>query len=515
MHWSRLVDLPIAGLIRLFSLFVSPARAELLARAIWPLLPLLPACLALAEMGERLAGRIAGMLAPILVMACVPALMLFAPGRIDHHNLQLAGSLWLVALILRPNRGARAGIAAGLVAAVVLAIGLEMIVIEAAVSLFVALDWALRGRAARSFAQAFVLSFAGSAILLFLATAAPSLRLVPSCDMISPAWLLPLVVGSAGLTGVMAWSPANMRTRLLSLIPVMAASALSLGLLNPACFAGPYGAVDPRLFAGWMKDVGEAQNIFKIAADYPAAALAMLAMPAIGLAAAVALLRRADSQSRRVVFILGATLALQTALTLWQSRGAPLADLLALPFVAAGIAAWAQRFGRHAGSVILAALLVCNNFTLALASDIAVRLVSRPVAATADDAGTHSTCLATANLARFDAVPRGIILAPIEDGPAILATTGHSVVSGPYHRDARGILDTIAAYESQPSAARGILQAHHVGYVMACTASAEFSRYAKIPGSLAAGLSAGNIPDWLAPIALPLPRSVRFFAVRP
>lgn len=37
MHWSRLIDLPIAGLMSMFRPFVGVAQAEILALAIWPM----------------------------------------------------------------------------------------------------------------------------------------------------------------------------------------------------------------------------------------------------------------------------------------------------------------------------------------------------------------------------------------------------------------------------------------------------------------------------------------------
>ncbi|MDP2734331.1 MAG: hypothetical protein Q8O63_14710, partial [Hoeflea sp.] len=56
MHWSRLIDLPIANLIMLFSLFMDPVLAEASALFVWPLLTTLPVLYALALGGDILGG---------------------------------------------------------------------------------------------------------------------------------------------------------------------------------------------------------------------------------------------------------------------------------------------------------------------------------------------------------------------------------------------------------------------------------------------------------------------------
>ena len=56
MHWSRLVDLPIAALIWLAAPFVGVPGAERAASVLWPLLILFPAVLAMATVAARSGG---------------------------------------------------------------------------------------------------------------------------------------------------------------------------------------------------------------------------------------------------------------------------------------------------------------------------------------------------------------------------------------------------------------------------------------------------------------------------
>ena len=92
-HWSRLIDAGLAGRSWLFGLFAEPAIAERLMRTVWPLLWLLPTIGGMAAIAWRIAGREAALVALLLAILGLPAFQQFRPGRIDHHNVQIALSL--------------------------------------------------------------------------------------------------------------------------------------------------------------------------------------------------------------------------------------------------------------------------------------------------------------------------------------------------------------------------------------------------------------------------------------
>ena len=56
-HWSRLIDVGLAGMLAAFGFFVDPELAERLMRAWWPLLWLLPTIAAMISIAWRIAGR--------------------------------------------------------------------------------------------------------------------------------------------------------------------------------------------------------------------------------------------------------------------------------------------------------------------------------------------------------------------------------------------------------------------------------------------------------------------------
>ena len=90
IHWSRLVDLPIAGLILGLRPFLGGAGAERWAVAIAPLLPYALLLFSVALTTRRLIGPVAYPLAFLALFFAGSTNGMFTPERIDHHGWQLA-----------------------------------------------------------------------------------------------------------------------------------------------------------------------------------------------------------------------------------------------------------------------------------------------------------------------------------------------------------------------------------------------------------------------------------------
>jgi hypothetical protein len=80
MHWSRLVDAPLAMLMIV---------SEPFALTAWPLLLLAAALLLLARIARALGGQAAMIVVLGLALLSTETHAVFAPGNIDHHGLQL------------------------------------------------------------------------------------------------------------------------------------------------------------------------------------------------------------------------------------------------------------------------------------------------------------------------------------------------------------------------------------------------------------------------------------------
>lgn len=79
MHWSRLVDGPLALLVLVSERFAVTA---------WPLFLLGCVLLLLARIAFALGGRAAMITVLLLTLLCTEAYGAFAPGNIDHHGLK-------------------------------------------------------------------------------------------------------------------------------------------------------------------------------------------------------------------------------------------------------------------------------------------------------------------------------------------------------------------------------------------------------------------------------------------
>src|SRR4051794_8696758 len=90
IHWSRLVDLPLAGLILGLRPFLGGPAAERWAVAIAPMLPYLLLLFSLAVTARRLMGPSAYLLVFLSVFFAGSTNGMFMPERIDHHGWQLA-----------------------------------------------------------------------------------------------------------------------------------------------------------------------------------------------------------------------------------------------------------------------------------------------------------------------------------------------------------------------------------------------------------------------------------------
>jgi hypothetical protein len=106
-------------------------------------------------------------------------------------------------------------------------------------------------------------------------------------------------------------------------------------------------------------------------------------------------------------------------------------------------------------------------------------------------------------MAALDRLPATTVLAPLELGPAILAGSRDSAVSGPYHRDPDALEDVLRFFTAAPDTARAIAARRHAGLVLFCPTGGEITSMAKVaPKGLAARLEQGSPPSWLKPVKL-------------
>jgi hypothetical protein len=458
MHWSRLVDAPLAPLMLV---------SEKFAVVAWPLLLFLAALLLLARIAFVMAGLRAVVTAMALALLCSGLYAAFAPGNIDHHGLQLV--LMLAALLCvierRPALGAVA-VALGL------GVGLESLPYALAAIAFWAFD--------QDKSRAFGVTLAGMALLLLAASTAAPYRFLAVCDTYSLFYAALLAVGGAGLAAI-SFLP---RHRLAALI-VLALALLALAaMLGPACLAGPYAGMDARMRLIFLDRINEARPVWSFFRLAPAQVIGGYLYAVFALAMCVL----APPGRARVAVMGFAVVALLVAT--FQYRGVNFALLFALPGLAAALV---RLTARRSVVWLAAAILVANGGAFTLAGAIGegpdkVRLRAMRF-------GAQEECGGRFAMEPLTALPPGRVAAFVDQGPAILAYTGDSAIAGPYHRDAAGILDTYEIFAGKDP--RAVLKRRGIDYVMVCRAAPDWDFY-RAKGGLVSQLAERKTPPWLS-----------------
>jgi len=518
IHWSRLVDLPIAALLWLARLFADPVQAELVTGTIWPLL-LLGILLWLSTRATlELVGR-AGLLPGLLLPILSPAILAeFSPGRIDHHNIiTLVTMSTLLATLVALRRPAAAWIA-GLAAALALSVALEaMPVLVAAILAFGLAYVADPGRAANL--RRFGLGLGGGLTGLLMLARPPGRWLEAACDMISPVYVLAgLLVGAAFTVVSLLPAPRRAMMRLALLAVLGLACGMIVILVYPQCLGGPYASLDPWLQENWIAAIIEAKPWHSSLPELPAYAITVGAPVFLGLAGAVLAWRKAPGQRLgwlTLVVFLSCTMLIMLA----QIRGARLAILPAIPAAAWLIvrarAIYTSRPGLGPALVLVGTWLVFSGIVLSLVVSLVVNALPDGRADVVRATRANKLpCLVGEAFVDLRGLPPERIMSPIDLGAHLLLETPHAVVAAPYHRNERGVLDAFAFFNQPQDEARRIASERGLGLVVTCPAMPEM-RGAGLeePDSLVSHFAAGTLPDWLEDVSLDGP--LRVYAILP
>ncbi|WP_374573326.1 hypothetical protein [Phenylobacterium sp.] len=500
MHWSRIPDLAIGGLIALFGVALPRAGAEFAAMIVWPLVQL-AATLPLVGLAAR---RMAG------VRAVAPAMLLFAllgaaswqfhPGRIDHHGAQMFGIFLMLVGVLGLRRRPWAGVAAGLGGAFALAIGLEGLVFWLMLCGMAGLVLARDGVLARGAVAAFGLTVAVATPLLAFASNPTRYVMSQACDQIAMPVLALAVVGGLGLALAAALAGV-VKSRLARLALVALAGALAAAAFvaaGPHCVRGPFADIDPRLGPIWLNHVVEAHTLPWLLARMNVFGVTSAVQAALGLAAVGLLLWLRPVLIRPVAIVSGVFLV-AVALMFVQMRAITYTAGLASPLIAAAMVVVARKAGTprvHWGAAMLAGLLVFTS--LPLGSGLVTNLARKKT----DEGAPKEAegCFDPAAYKGLARLPAGLAVAPIDSGPFILMSSPLSVVSAPYHRNAAGVLAGHEFLAGKPDQSRALAERMGVRYVVMCR-SGEILRMLRFePDGLGARLDAGEVPGWLEPV---------------
>ena len=505
IHWSRLVDLPIAAIILVLKPLIGGADAERIAAAVAPQVPLLLLMFSLALTMKRLVHDKAWPLPVIGLLCAYSTIGMFAPLRLDHHGWQLAFLGLAISGMADPKR-ARGGAVLGAASGLSLAIGLEMLIYLALLGGATVLIW-VSDRDQRDRLAAYAAALVATTCASFLIFASNA-NWQTVCDALSPVWLSDAAVGGAVMLGLSSLKLDRWTTRLGAAVVAGAALAGFHALAWPHCLQRLEG-VSPEATALWLDHVREAKPFYRHSWRIGANALAL---PVTALFGWALLIWRAWEQGPQDRDLLRRTMAVAlpavTALALlfWQTRAAPAAQMMALPAATALIVLvagpWlrAPQLWKH----LVAILLIVLAFGAAV--PIALQIVpgEKGSSARASVARANRRCPSMAALAPVNAEPRGTVFTFIDLGPRLIVATHHDAIGGPYHRNDRAIADVMKAFRGDEPQAHRIIAEYRSDYVLVCPDMSTATIFmSEAPGGFYGQLVRGKVPAWLQPVELP------------
>jgi hypothetical protein len=508
MHWSRLVDLPLAIMIEAGKTVMPAALAERVAMTVWPAALLFAFLASILQLARQLAGETAARVALIFAVLMAPVLQHFRSGSIHHHNVQLTLIILALALFTRTPSRPRDSAIAGLLCALSVAVGQEMVPAIATLSVVAGLRWVFEGSRCARATIAYAAALATATVVLGVATIAPANYLVVYCDAISIAQVGILSLGGFGLAALAALPQLNsIARRLFAAGGLAILLAVSLKIGTPQCLGDPYAQLDPRLVALWLSSVAEARSLSSMVRDLPQEIPAYFGVPFAALILGAIQAVRDKSEQRWSWIACTAAQAAFLLVSIWQLRGAAGDNALAAAlFPAALLRMLPTPEGRTRffgiGRAALATMLLLNPISLlALGNGTA-----QAFAATTRRflvSGAAGTCQRPADYTPLASLPRGRVLAFIDSGPFILMQTDDAVFGAPYHRNQAGNIAMLDMFLAAPGDAQKQMADRDIAYVAFCPGAPErYHHVARAPNGLAAALAKNDVPGFLQRIPL-------------
>lgn len=531
MHWSRLVDIPLAGMILVLRPLLGPAMAEMVTVVAVPLLTLLATLMLVGRLTAKFFDTETVGIACLVTGIGGPLLFQMTPMRIDHHGWQVV--LALAALNgLAARDTLRGGIVIGAALAASLAISIEglplSVVFLGVLGLRGLIATAhLPGRIGKSDRPFAGLAAASAALALasagiFLGTRGIG-DLATHCDQISPVHLVLFGLVAAGTGVITAVAPRHWPVALGALGMIGAATlGLYLGVA-PQCRGGAFVALDPLVMKFWYEGVGEGMPFWHLPL---AIAVEYIGVPIVGLIAIFVLWHSATRIEERTwwrdhalvlagALLIGAMLSRASA-TACGIAAMPTGVLILRWIIALRTAPALRRVLGYLG-----VLLVLMPPLPVVAWARVAALVQPAHSASQNVSGAYtglppvSRCRYRIAARALDAMPATDLFLPLDIGPDILVRTHQRVIATGHHRGAAGMFDVISAFLGSPDQARAIIARHHATMIAVCPDIAEPSNYIQdAPNGFMAQLLRGKTPNWLEPVNLAPGSHILFWRVK-
>ncbi|MFM9978432.1 MAG: AcrB/AcrD/AcrF family protein [Sphingomonadaceae bacterium] len=513
IHWTRVVDLPIAAIQRVARPLFGGVIAEKASAALAPLIPLGVVLAAMAITVRRLVAPAAYVIATaLLFLSCNAAMLMFMPLRVDHHGWQLAMLVITLAGLADPKAW-RGGLTMGVSSAISLAIGLELIPFLVLGGAAIVLRWVWdRDEADRLLGYGLALAI-GVALGFALFTSEASA--IARCDALSLVWTPVMIAVGVLVAALSLVRDERWAVRLAVASAAGLVLAAGFALFAPQCLGRPE-QISAELVKTWFGNVREAKPLYQ---QSLATALTTVTLPVIGVIGSVLAARQAWGSRKFAVWAAVALVAIVSlALVTWQTRQGPAAQLMAIPgatwliWTAIGWIVQLRSLPLRLGAMAAA---------LAILSGVGVSAAIRQLPAKPQKPWQRAVTRANAlcptlwAMRPFSQLPPATVFTFVDLGPRLVNVTHHNAIAGPYHRNGKAILDVHHAFGGSPEEARAIMQRHGATLLMICPNMSEATVHrARHPRGFYARLVRGERFEWLTPVALPRDRPLRAWVIR-
>jgi hypothetical protein len=547
--FSRLAQLPMAAFIWLFERLGLPSRGAATLTALLEPLALFAGFLAAFRWtASSLMPKDWSSVTAYVVLFAGGLMMLFVPGHLDHHGLEIL----LVALALgctlhmveKPEEMGW-GIGAGFSFALGLAISLEILPWVILVSGWIGL-WAMaKGRAAARNGLAYGLALDLACAAFLVAMRRPADWLTPDLLVYSYVYVL----FANGIALALAGIALTARARPILRWSLGIGLAVLAGFLFlkrfPMLITGPYGGMDPALAKIMLDDLTESMPLLKVDHSWLKILIRTL-YGWLGLGAGIWFLRRASAPMRWRWGLIVLLLAVSIPMTVfYQFRFiANLGMFAALPLAALLQRGWkwigTHEQGRRKVWAEIGLLLLVGPLPGVLAPALVDgRSFNGGVLLFPAESFSREMCdmvgleqvLWSKQL--YDGTPR-TIMNTMGIGPELLFRTPHMVLSAPFHTSVEGNLDAVRFFStSDPAEALAIARRRHVDLVVTCILipgmyndftktglsslqSSEAKKDDKLAPPLIARLVTGRqLPEWLVPVRSPVLHNYVVYEIAP
>ncbi|HEY0594392.1 hypothetical protein [Sphingopyxis sp.] len=522
MHWSRIVDAPIAlGVLILRPLFGQP-MAEQVMMALWPAMTAAILFLICAFAFRGLSDRRIAIGAPILLAASAPLMGQFRPLHVDHHGWQVIFAALMLSQAIRPA-SRQSGILAGLAGAALLAVSIEGLPIVTLFAALAAIRWALNARREdRDRLIGMMGALAMGAALVQFVTRGPASLVDSWCDALSPPYIAAFGAAFLPVAAIGFNSPRSLALRLAMLAAAGLLAAGALVLVAPQCASGPFASLDPVVVRFWYVHILEGRPVWLSGATITAA---MIVPALLGLAgSAMAWRAHVDAAERRRWTVIFVALAGATILALLVMRASATAHVFALPgCVWLTLSAWTR--ARSIGSAPMrmaatAGAVMTLPFTAGVVAAQALQLAFPRLKAVDEIVlsanEVDQMCLKRDAVRALNALPQETVLVPLDLGGPMLFWTHHRLVATGHHRNNKAMADTINAFIGTADQAETVVRRRKATLIVFCRTANDFRYYRSVGrNSLAQRLDAGNPPAWLEPVAIGREYGLSVWRVKP